>query len=47
MNVLRKVTSSLDNALNLVMGKGLKSATDQIIKKYPSLYTHYILTSRG
>ena len=47
MTVFKKIAVSLDDTLNLVMGKGLKSSSEQVLKKYSSYYQHYILTSRS
>ena len=47
MTVLMKIAESLDNTLELVLGKGVKYSTEQVLKKYPSTYVYYILTSRS
>ncbi len=46
MTVFKKISSSFDEALELVLGEGLKCSTEQVLKKYPSEYVYYILTSR-
>ena len=35
MTVLKKIAESLDDALELVLGEGLKYSTDEVLKKYP------------
>ena len=46
MTVFKKIAESLDEALEVVLGEGLKYSAEQVLKKYPSNYVYYILTSR-
>ena len=47
MTVLKKIATSFDKALELVLGEGVKSSSEQVLKNYPSDYIDYILTSRS
>ena len=46
MKKIRELASRIEGVYDLVMGEGLKSPADQVIREYPGIYTHHILTSR-
>lgn len=46
MDKFKKLASGFENVYDVVMGKGFKSPADQVLKEYPGLYIHSILTSR-
>ena len=46
MNTIHKIAGTIDNAIDLVLGKGFRTSSEQVLKNEASAYVYYILTSR-
>jgi hypothetical protein len=46
MEEIQKLAESLAGVVNTVFGKDIKYSSSEISRKYPDIFTYYILTSR-
>ncbi|MFC2038507.1 hypothetical protein ACFLUG_01910 [Chloroflexota bacterium] len=46
MSNIKKLADGIGGVYDLVMGQGLKTPSDQVIRDYTGLYIHSILVSR-